>query len=255
MKIVSLNIECNKHYERFIPFLSSYGTVASPLARPDVICLQEVLEEDVSYLKEKLGYVNFIFKPFEYVVSHHPSYKNLYGKKHGIAIFSNNIINSGHSYYWGNENYCHTPFDEYVGKFDQFKNYVFVWADVQDESGKTYRCVTTHFPVTKEGESTPHQLEILTPLFAKLDELGDFVLCGDFNAPRGNETFRRIAKKYKDNIPEKYITSLDQNIHRVKGLMFMVDGLFTTNGYIAKDVSLVDGVSDHMAIVGTIESV
>lgn len=174
-------------------------------------------------------------------------------KKMGNVIFSNNIIDSGYSYYWGDESYSMMSFDEYATKKDQLKNYVFVWADIRAESGEIYRCVTTHFPVTKEGESTPHQLEILTPLFNELDKLGDFVLCGDFNAPRGNETFRRISEKYKDNIPEKYITSLDQNIHRVKGLMFMVDGLFTTNGYFAKDVSLVDGVSDHMAIVGTIE--
>lgn len=245
MKIVSLNIECNKHYERFIPFLIKEN--------PDVICLQEVLEEDIEFLVEKLGNLNCIFKPFEYVVSSHPSYKNLYGKRFGNAIFSKNIINSGYSYYWGNENNCQLPFDEYIGKFDQLKNYVFVWADIKAESGEIYKCVTTHFPVTKEGESTPFQLEILTPLFTKLDELEDFVLCGDFNAPRGNETFNRIAEKYNDNIPAKYVTSLDQNIHRVKGLMFMVDGLFTTDGYTAKDVALVDGVSDHMAIVANID--
>lgn len=244
MKIVSLNIECNKHYERFLPFLEKEN--------PDVICLQEVLEEDLQFLVEKLVNLNYIFKPFEYVTSSHPDYKKLYGKKMGNVIFSKNIMNSGCSYYWGDESYSMMPFDEYDTKKDQLKNYVFVWADIKDESGEMFRCVTTHFPVTKEGESTPLQLEITAPFFAKLDELGDFVLCGDFNAPRGNETFRRIAEKYKDNIPAKYVTSLDQNLHRVKGIMFMVDGLFTTNGYIAKDVSLIDGVSDHMAVVAEI---
>jgi hypothetical protein len=37
--------------------------------------------------------------------------------------------------------------------------------------------------------------------------------------------------------------------------MFMVDGLFTTKEYQATDVHLVDGLSDHMAIVGTITKV
>jgi hypothetical protein len=34
--------------------------------------------------------------------------------------------------------------------------------------------------------------------------------------------------------------------------MYVVDGLFTTPEYKATDVGLVDGVSDHMAIVATI---
>ena len=70
-----------------------------------------------------------------------------------------------------------------------------------------------------------------------------------------NEAFDRIARKYKDNIPKKYKTSLDQNLHRVKGLQYMVDGLFTTPGYKASNVKLVDGVSDHVAIVADIEKV
>jgi hypothetical protein len=32
----------------------------------------------------------------------------------------------------------------------------------------------------------------------------------------------------------------------------MVDGLFTTPAYEAQDVKLVDGVSDHMAVVAPI---
>jgi hypothetical protein len=44
-------------------------------------------------------------------------------------------------------------------------------------------------------------------------------------------------------------------LHRVKGIMFMVDGLFTTSKYNATNVKLVDGVSDHMAIVANIEKI
>ena len=39
------------------------------------------------------------------------------------------------------------------------------------------------------------------------------------------KTFNRLAEKYKDNIPLEYKTSIDQNLHRVKGLQVMVDGL------------------------------
>lgn len=243
MKLVSLNIECNKHYERFLPFLKKEN--------PDVICLQEVLEEDFEFIKKELG-CQGIFKPFEYVVSPHPNYVNLLGKKFGNAIFSKNIIDSGYFFYWGLEENCRVSYEEYRQRREDLRSYVLMWVDIQDESGKTYRYVTTHFPVTKEGESTPHQLEILEPFFRKLDEFGEFVLCGDFNAPRGKETFTRLSKKYTDNIPDTYVTSIDQHLHRMKNIQFMVDGLFTTPKYIASDVSLIDGVSDHMAIVATI---
>ena len=33
----------------------------------------------------------------------------------------------------------------------------------------------------------------------------------------------------------------------------MVDGFFTTPGYLASSVRLVEGVRDHKAIVGTLE--
>ena len=40
-----------------------------------------------------------------------------------------------------------------------------------------------------------------------------------------------------------------------RGLGLMVDGLFTTPKYIASNVKLEPGVSDHMAIVANIEKV
>jgi endonuclease/exonuclease/phosphatase family metal-dependent hydrolase len=246
MKLVSLNIECNKHYERILPFLEKEN--------PDVICLQEVLEEDFEFLKEKLGREG-IYKPQLMVTSDHANYTDLQGKRFGVAIFSNHIVESGYSYYWGKESYSFTNFDEYIKNRGMFRSYVLIWVKVRNESGELFTFVTTHYPISKEGESSAHQLEVLVPFFEKLDTINDFILCGDFNAPRGNETFRRIAERYTDAIPEKYKTSLDQNLHRVKGLMFMVDCLFLTKEYSAHDVALVDGLSDHMAIVGRIEKV
>ncbi len=95
--------------------------------------------------------------------------------------------------------------------------------------------------------------QVVDFLLKSLDSMPEFVLCGDTNAPRGNETFSRLATKYKDNIPAEYKTSIDQKLHRVKGIMFMVDGLFTTSSCIASNVRLQDGVSDHMAVLAEIE--
>lgn len=242
MKVISLNIECNKHYEAIFSLVKKEN--------PELLCFQEVLETDLEYIKEQVK-MDAVFIAHGYTCSEDEHYKKLRGKRFGVAIFSKTIISSGYSFYWGDESCVQVPFEEYLTRREELRSYPLLYADVLSESGEVFRTATTHFPVTIQGESTPHQLEILTPFFKKIDALGECFFCGDFNAPRGNETFTRLAQKYKDSIPEKYTTSLDQNLHRVQGLQFMVDGLFTTPSYGASEVSLIDGVSDHMAIIAT----
>ncbi len=244
MKLVSVNIEMNLHYDKVLPFVEKEN--------PDIICLQELLEEDFEALKNKFD-MQGTYKPFFRVTLGH--YSNNGGKKHGVAIFAKNISQFGYSYYVGKEENINKSHEEYYSDIKNSENGVLVWADIKHENGEVFRFATTHFTITKEGASTPKQLSDLGHLLNALEQIGDFVLCGDMNAPRGNETFTRLASRYKDNIPLEYKTSIDQNLHRIKGIMFMVDGLFTTPTYQASNVKLVDGVSDHMAIVADIKKI
>ncbi len=241
MKLVSLNIENNLHTETVLPFLKN--------EKADIICLQELLEEDFDFFKQELG-LEGVYRPWSYWKSQ--NYPTLIGKKQGLGIFSKNIIISGSIFYYGKEENILKSFDEYMDNKDLQKNYAFAWVDIKSTEGIIYKFATTHLPVTEQGVSSPFQLEVLDLFLEQINKLGEFVLCGDMNAPRGNETFSRLAKKYKDNIPLEYKTSLDQNLHKVKGLQYMVDGLFTTPSYKAQNVKLVDGISDHMAIVAEI---
>ncbi|MEK7564507.1 MAG: endonuclease/exonuclease/phosphatase family protein [Patescibacteria group bacterium] len=237
MKLVSLNIEFNTHTDVVLDFLRKED--------PDVICFQELLEEDFEFYKKEFG-GNAVFRVCRYESrSAHP---HIIGKKQGVGIFSKNIVDAGSMFYVGDEGETSRPFDQNSLNNTQ----ALVWADIKNEDGEVYRFVTVHMPVTKHGESTPFQIEALDSLFSKIEPLGEFILCGDMNAPRGRETFKRLAERFKDNIPLEYKTSIDQNLHRVKGLQLMVDGLFTTSTYKAMNVKLVDGVSDHMAIVAEI---
>ncbi len=144
------------------------------------------------------------------------------------------------------------PFSRHVESPDH--GLILLFAEISDGK-ETYKVATTHLPVTHHGEVTPFQLQIVDSLLATLAGLGDFIFCGDTNAPRGKEAFDRVARKYKDNIPVECETSLDQNLHRVKGLQYMVDALFTTHAYKASQVKLADGVSDHMAILANITKI
>ncbi|OHA97257.1 MAG: hypothetical protein A3E02_01105 [Candidatus Zambryskibacteria bacterium RIFCSPHIGHO2_12_FULL_38_34] len=126
--------------------------------------------------------------------------------------------------------------------------------------GSVYTFATTHGTWTPKGVSADYQLRDFYKMISILDGLGDFVLAGDFNAPRMYKSFQLLATKYKDNIPAQYTTSIDINIHRHgkketnanELLTMMVDGLFTTPKYNALNVQLVNGVSDHMAVVADI---
>jgi endonuclease/exonuclease/phosphatase family metal-dependent hydrolase len=87
-----------------------------------------------------------------------------------------------------------------------------------------------------------------------LEMLGQrsIILCGDFNAPRGREIFSRLAKRWHDNVPLHYVTSIDPKLHRAGPLQLMVDGVFSTTDYRVRNVVLHQGVSDHCAITADI---
>jgi endonuclease/exonuclease/phosphatase family metal-dependent hydrolase len=124
--------------------------------------------------------------------------------------------------------------------------------------GEVLDIATTHFTWSVEGLVTPTQTKDLDSLLTLLCDMPEFILTGDFNAPRGRKTFDTLAQRYKDNIPSQYKTSIDIALHRAgktRGHELvdkMVDGLFTTPAYRVHDVVLHTGVSDHMGITARI---
>ncbi|MDP2788580.1 MAG: endonuclease/exonuclease/phosphatase family protein [bacterium] len=234
MKLVSINVEQNKHFDKVLPFLTK--------EKPDVICFQEVLKSDLLRYEKALNKQSF-FKPL------FKGSKSLgHGDISGVAILADNFSRTFDQYYYGSEDAITLDQSPTDASSRGYAQQPVVIGDVSC-GGEMYRIATTHFTWTPNGESTPYQLSDVEKLLLILEKEGELVLIGDFNAPRGRETFSRLASKYKDNIPLEYKTSIDQNFHRVGRIQFMVDGLFTTPAYVASNVRLVDGVSDHMAIV------
>lgn len=240
LKLVSLNVEQNKHFETVLPFLLKES--------PDVICFQEVLKSDLSKYELALKKKSF-FKPLW-----KGSVSLGFTEMHGVAILADDFKRTHHEYYYGSEDAI-VP-DRRSVDVKNVRNesqLPIITADIFNKKDKKiYRIATTHLTWTWEGESTSFQLKDAQKLLSVLETEGELVLTGDFNAPRGRKTFSLIETKYKDNIPLKYKTSLDQNLHKAKGLEYMVDGLFTTPAYVAEDVHFVDGVSDHMAVISKI---
>jgi hypothetical protein len=90
MKVISLNIEGNKHYELVLPFLHTEN--------PDVICLQEVLEDDVNMFFSEFPEMIGTFKPFTYYGSKHERYASMSGKIFGNLVLAKNAYTTDSFY-------------------------------------------------------------------------------------------------------------------------------------------------------------
>ncbi len=243
VKLISLNIERSKHLDLVLPFLER--------EKPDVVCIQELLHHDASRIAAVLGVVDFIFTPMARLKFDVP------GAIYGTGIFSRiPVAARGEQYYVGQAGTIpESRATALLTYNDEYR--AIAWADVEKE-GAVFRIATTHFTWTSDGSASDEQRWNMRNLMQILGTMGEFVLGGDFNAPRGGEIFSMLSSVYTYNIPPQYKTSLDLTLHRAareKGRELedkMVDGLFTTPEYTVSDARLVDGVSDHMAVVATI---
>lgn len=240
LKLVSLNIEIDRHVGRFVPVICAEA--------PDVVLLQEAPEDIIRDLADRLALPHTAFEPMTKV-------QRLRGEGSvviGQAIFSRTPLTNLERRTYGGSGTGRDALDVATAESRwATSRYTILVADVSVK-GETYRAATIHFPWSEGGAADMKQREACDRLIEEAAPLGDFVLAGDFNAPRGREIFARLASVFADNIPANYTTSLDGTLHRAGPLPYMVDGLFTTRGYRADQVELRSGVSDHMAIIGRI---
>ena len=228
IKLITLNVEGNRHLEKVIPFLQK--------EKADVICLQEVLQQDVELFTQKLR----MSSKFIPTMDSRNHLKEHFRGIWGLLFLTKEKVEVNRYYYFGE------------GKIPVYKqpnsgDRVLLYADV-----KGITIGTTHFTWTQNGEASDEQREHALKL---LDFIGnkEMILCGDFNAPRGKEIFSMFEQKFKDNVPLDIDTTLDQELHFKKGLMYVVDSIFSTAMYNVSDVKVIDGISDHKAIIGFVE--
>lgn len=238
LKIVSINIEGSNHLTKVTEFVQQQ--------QPDVVCLQELFTVDVPYFEKALGME--CFHTINADVAHPNRYVEARGTW-GLGIFTKlPTSNPEVVYYVGSADKIPELIDGQPNSFRRGLQSLTVTKDNQ-----TYTIANTHMVWTPKGSVTDEQRLAVGKLLEILAEKEDFILVGDFNSPRGRESFDRIALRYKDNIPEKYTSSLDPQLHRAGDKQLMVDGLFTTDHYQASEVALHTGVSDHQAVTGFIQ--
>ena len=245
ISLVSVNIERSKHLDLVRGFLEAHPANA--------ICMQELMEYDIPFFEGLLGCVCHFSPETRHPAEGRPGII-------GNGIFSPlPVVQFAERYYHGSREEMHDFDFTSTETKEATEARVFSFCDVEKD-GVVFRIATTHFTWTPKGEANDFQRRDMRLLLDILGHLGELTLTGDFNAPRTHEgkpgeIFAALASKYKDNVPLEYLTSLDPAHHRApvaEQADKMVDGLFTSPAYVASDVVLHTGVSDHYAIAATI---
>ncbi|USN87360.1 MAG: endonuclease/exonuclease/phosphatase family protein [Candidatus Nomurabacteria bacterium] len=218
---------------------------------PDVICTQEVPKGFLTHLENR-GYQT-AYAPMGIYDEDGMNKEIVMGVMLASKFPSTSKIN-----------YYHRGSPEIVkyenDRKEETESYPYIITNIETPSG-IYNIATTHLMDTKDGHEDVFQIRGMTRLLELLAKEEPHMICGDFNMPRGyNSLYEKVTKYYKDNIPAKYKSSLDKNLHRagnkeIKQPIFdeyMVDYIFTQTPYEARDVRLEFGVSDHAAVVANI---
>lgn len=234
LKLLTCNIEGDKHLEQVIALLKA--------ERPDVVCLQEVLGQNVSQLKEALS-MEGEFVP-TMLINEENAVGFPAGSEWGVLMMTNqkDATFSKHFYVRHADGIPNFGYME-----PNATNRVLLVSDIVKDT-TLFRIITTHFTWTPDGKASDEQREDFSSMLKKLDSYSEFVLCGDFNAPRGEEIWDTLAGRYQDTIPSDITTTIDPTVHRVTTIQLVVDGIFTTSEYEVSEVKLFDGVSDHKPI-------
>ncbi|MFZ1721852.1 MAG: endonuclease/exonuclease/phosphatase family protein [Microgenomates group bacterium] len=239
MKLISVNIEGRRHLERLTDFFSKNDA--------DVVCFQEIFKMDLEYISQMLGGMQNEFAPITTFTKENRFTDQLYGEQ-GIACFSKHPMQVKiHTYLEQSE----PGIPEFITPLSPLRKLLVAQFKIDEV---VYPVATTHFVWTPNGKDNPEQWEALDSLKKVFVQYKELIFCGDLNAPRGEKVFTAFSKLLTDYIPQEYVTSLDPDLHPIgKTAQLMVDGLFLSDGFIAKNVELHTGVSDHQAITAIIE--
>jgi endonuclease/exonuclease/phosphatase family metal-dependent hydrolase len=249
-KLLSVNIEGDKHLERVGPCIAEEN--------PDVICLQEAFRDDIIPLVGTEYQTEFL--PMCLKERRDGSLSQW-----GIAIATRTPAWRVVRDYYYQPTTTFVPFDG-LSKHTKRKT---VWQGVVgvtiEDDGADLAIFTTHFTWTPDGRSDEHQTTDMKALLHFMSERGPHILCGDFNIPRKqNSVYPIMTAHYTDHVPPEYETSMFVPLHRVKNDpvqsanlgTYMVDYILSAppHALTVTNVEMRGNVSDHYALVAQVAS-
>jgi endonuclease/exonuclease/phosphatase family metal-dependent hydrolase len=238
LKLLSLNIEHDRHLERVRRTIAEH--------EPDVVCLQEVFESDCESLAA-VGDYHVKFALSSYMPRKTQSTQSM---DWGIAVLSRTPLKRFDVACYSEDPRIRT----FAAPNDPRR--LIVAAEIEHH-GEAYLVATTHFTWSEEGRISDEQVADFARMQRVLARYADYVLCGDFNAPRGREMFALFTDQLGliDHLPSHITSTIDGTFHRAGDLNLAVDTVFASPHYQVSEVHVIDGVSDHKAIVAKIDRV
>ncbi len=242
MKLIQLNVERSKHRERVQDLLAA--------ERPDVACLEEVMENDLEVLCDRLT-MHALFAPMTRLSGYEVESE---GVAMGVALLAReSLVLRGEHYYVGSRETIPTYLKSEPDTRNTAIYKVLLVGEVTSEQER-YLVGVTHFTWSHQGicdEAQQRTWNVLGPQIASYPAL---VLAGDLNIPRAtNELYRELTALMRDHVPQVITSTMDPVLHRAPSTeRHMVDYLLTRGAYDITDVRMVCGVSDHCALIGTV---
>lgn len=233
IKLLTLNIEGDRHLERVVAAIAEH--------LPDIVCLQEVLESDCARLASA-GRYDVKFSLSAYLPNRSGARGNW-----GVAVLSRVPVRSQSERYYADDPRIR------IAREPNDPRRVVVVTELEHER-QAYRIATTHFTWSPDGHIDADQQADFARLEQVLSAYPEYVLCGDFNAPRGREMFGKFVDELGliDHLPADVTSTLDAQFHRAGALELAVDTIFSTPEYRVTDVRVLDGISDHKGILARV---
>lgn len=237
-KLVTLNVEGDRHLDRFLAVLREL--------QPSIVCLQELFEVDVPRVVQELGMSEYRYVPTMMITEENRVQFPLKGNW-GVALLTKLQVKSWEVFYYSQSSELRV----FVEPNDSIRAVIVATlSDGVDE----YRVATTHFTWSPDGKPSELQRQDFARLKAILAQYPELILCGDFNAPRGGEMFSLFEQLYTDNVPQDVTTTIDNEWHYAKkDLQLVVDTIFSTPAYRVSNVQMLSGISDHLGVYGEVE--
>lgn len=247
LKLLSVNIEGQKHLDKIRTLLQKEN--------PDVVCLMECFPETIDTIAG--GEYPYRIHVPTYLVDQDeqniliPSATRRWGE---VIISKYPLQQTSITYLsmdpYGPENLPTHGTDNHIPAL--------ILVNLEFE-GKKYQIGTIHLTWTPKASMTARQRKNVSELLG-LVKNKELILAGDFNVPRGNKMYMKIAQKLKDNVPPQVVTTLDPKLHyrnvgHPGSLKLVVDYVWSTPKYKVYDLRVRSGVSDHCALVCTISLV
>jgi endonuclease/exonuclease/phosphatase family metal-dependent hydrolase len=257
LKVVTLNMEADKHLGPVLRKLK--------ILQPHVICLQEIFEKDLEEVSRTLD-MNYYFAKNLNRQSRVIKDQNYYSE--GIAIFSRlEFKKTLFGYYHSGNLVSDLPFDTTsIETMRITESRAVIGITVYDKKREEYMIANTHFTWTPDGKVNEYQEQDLKSLMEFIGKFPHYILCGDFNIPRGKNPLYGHMRDYGliDHIPQHVISSIDCRLHKkahadphVRNVLSetMVDYIFSTKDYKTSKFSVHTGMSDHKLFSVNVERI